>query len=62
MKIVFWNKKGGVGKTALAYNVARDLNYFLLSNDKSIIEKAYPEKAKIDRSLSEICSCRRSCR
>ncbi len=57
MKIVFWNKKGGVGKTALAYNVARDLNYFLLSNDKSIIEKAYPEKAKIldDLKLLEDC-------
>jgi cellulose biosynthesis protein BcsQ len=54
MKIVFWNKKGGVGKTALAYNVARDLELFLLSNDDSIIEMAYPGKAKIVRELPVI--------
>jgi len=47
MKIVVWSKKGGVGKTALAYTIARDLGLFLLSNDDSIIEIAYPGKAKI---------------
>lgn len=51
MKIVFWNKKGGVGKTTLAYTVARDLGYYLLSNDDSIIEIAYPGKAKIVEKL-----------
>jgi len=54
MKIVFWNKKGGVGKTALAYTIARDLVLFLLSNDDSIIEIAYPGKAKIIGDLPVI--------
>jgi len=54
MKIVFWNKKGGVGKTALAYTVARDMGLFLLSNDDSIIEIAYPDKAKIVADLPVI--------
>ena len=47
MNIVFYNKKGGVGKTSLAYNVARDLGFFLISNDDSIIETAYEGQAKI---------------
>ena len=38
---------GGAGKTALAFALATDLEYYLLSNDDSIIEKAYPSKAKI---------------
>ncbi len=41
------NKKGGVGKTPFAFSIAKDLEYFLQSNDNSIIEKIYPEKAKI---------------
>ena len=47
MTISVWSKKGGVGKTSIAYNLARDLNFFLISNDDSIIEKAYPKMAKI---------------
>ena len=47
MKITIWSKKGGVGKTSLAYNIARDLDLFLISNDDSIIELAYPNKSKI---------------
>ena len=46
-KIVFFNKKGGVGKTALAFSIAKDLDYYLLSNDDSVIEDIYPDKAKI---------------
>ena len=57
MKVVFWNKKGGVGKTSLAYNVARDLGYFLLSNDDSIIEIAYEGKAKITANLKVLNNC-----
>ena len=39
-------KKGGTGKTSLAFNLAKDLDFYLLSNDDSIIEKIY-NKAKI---------------
>ena len=45
--ITFFNKKGGTGKTSLAFSVAKDLNYPLLSNDDSVIEEIYPKKAKI---------------
>lgn len=47
MKISIINKKGGVGKTSLAFSLAKDLEMFLLSNDDSVIEIAYPEMAKI---------------
>ncbi len=50
MVISVWSKKGGVGKTSIAYNLARDLGFFLISNDDSVIEKAYPGKAKIINS------------
>ncbi len=47
MKISIINKKGGVGKTSLAYSLAKDLELYLLSNDDSVIEIAYPDMAKI---------------
>jgi len=45
--ITFFNKKGGTGKTSLAFSIAKDLNFPLLSNDDSVIEEIYPNKAKI---------------
>lgn len=45
--ITFFNKKGGTGKTSLGFSVAKDLNLPLLSNDDSVIEEIYPNKAKI---------------
>ncbi|MDD5406947.1 MAG: hypothetical protein PHE73_08435 [Sulfurovaceae bacterium] len=45
--ITVFNKKGGTGKTSIAYSVAKDLHYPLLSNDDSVIESIYPGKAKI---------------
>jgi len=38
---------GGAGKTAVAGALATDLNYYILSNDDSIIELAYKGRAKI---------------
>jgi len=59
MIISVWSKKGGVGKTSIAYNLARDLDYFLISNDDSIIEKAYPNMSKIldSKHLKLIDNC-----
>ena len=37
----------GTGKTAIAFSIAKDLAYFLLSNDDSVIEDIYPNKAKV---------------
>lgn len=45
--ITVFNKKGGTGKTSIAFNIAKDLNLPLLSNDDSVIEDIYPNKAKI---------------
>ena len=52
--ITFLNKKGGVGKTSFAFNVAKDLDYFLISNDDSVIESLYPEKARIMEKIKYI--------
>lgn len=41
------NKKGGVGKTPLSFSLAKDLGYYLQSNDNSLIETIYPDMAKI---------------
>ena len=46
-------KKGGTGKTSISFNLAKDLNYYLLSNDDSIIEKIY-DKAKIVDELEAV--------
>lgn len=41
------NKKGGVGKTSFAFSIAKDLDMYLQSNDASVIESIYSNKAKI---------------
>ncbi|OCS32885.1 hypothetical protein GZ989_011445 (plasmid) [Campylobacter fetus] len=57
MKIALINKKGGVGKTPFAFSIAKDLNYFLQSNDNSCIEQIYPNKAKILEKVKELDDC-----
>jgi len=57
MKIAVFNKKGGVGKTSLSFSIAKDLDYFLISNDDSTIEIAYPNRAKIMREPKLIDNC-----
>jgi len=46
MILSVWNKKGGVGKTSLAYSLAKDLDFNLISNDDSAIEECY-DRAEI---------------
>lgn len=57
MKISVINKKGGVGKTPLAFSIAKDLGLFLQSNDNSCIEKIYPNMAKIRETVADIDNC-----
>jgi len=38
---------GGAGKTALGFAIAKELDFYLISNDDSVIEMAYPDMAKI---------------
>lgn len=52
--ITFFNKKGGVSKTTTSFNIAKDLNYYLLSNDDSVIEEIYPNKAKVMDKLEVV--------
>jgi len=52
--ITFFNKKGGVSKTTTSFNISKDLNYYLLSNDDSVIEEIYPKKAKVMEKLQII--------
>lgn len=51
------NKKGGVGKTPISFSLAKDLGYYLQSNDNSVIESIYPDMAKITESPSFLDDC-----
>ena len=57
MEIAVISKKGGVGKTPFAFSIAKDLGYFLQSNDNSCIEQIYPGKAKILNKVQNIDNC-----
>lgn len=57
MKIAILNKKGGVGKTPFAFSIAKDLGYFLQSNDNSCIEQIYPNMAKILPEVQNLDDC-----
>jgi len=51
MRISVITTDGGAGKTALAFAIAKELNYYLLSNDDSVIEAVYPDMARITKEL-----------
>lgn len=57
MKIAVINLKGGVGKTPVAFSIAKDLGLYYQSNDNSLVPKIYPEMARISAKLENIDDC-----
>lgn len=57
MRLSIINKKGGVGKTPISFSLAKDLGYYLQSNDNSVIESIYPDMAKIVQQPALIDNC-----
>ena len=55
--ISIFNKKGGVGKTSFAFSIAKDLGFYLQSNDASLIETIYPEMSKISERPTKLENC-----
>ena len=51
MRISVITTDGGAGKTAIAFALAKELNYYLLSNDDSVIEAVYKDMAQITKEL-----------
>jgi len=47
MRVSVITTDGGAGKTAISFALAKELDYYLISNDDSVIELAYPDMAKI---------------
>lgn len=54
MKIAVATIDGGAGKTAISFALAKELDYYLISNDDSVIELVYPSMAKITKDLKVI--------
>jgi len=54
MRISVITTDGGAGKTAIAFALAKELNYYLLSNDDSVIEAVYKDMAQITKELPVI--------
>jgi MinD-like ATPase involved in chromosome partitioning or flagellar assembly len=54
MKIAVATIDGGAGKTAISFALAKELDYYLISNDDSVIELVYPSMAKITKDLKII--------
>jgi len=51
MRISVITTDGGAGKTALSFALAKEFNYYLLSNDDSVIEAVYKDMAQITKEL-----------
>jgi len=49
MRIAVITTDGGAGKTAISFAIAKELDYYLISNDDSVIELVYPDMAQITK-------------
>jgi len=47
MKIAVITTDGGAGKTAISFALAKDLDYYYMTNDKSIVNLVYKDYSKI---------------
>ena len=47
MKIALVTTDGGAGKTAISFALAKDLDYYYMTNDKSIVNLVYKDYSKI---------------
>ena len=51
MKIVVINLKGGVGKTPISFNIARDFDMDIITNDHSALEMIYDDRTTVTNDL-----------
>ena len=49
--IVVFNEKGGVGKTNLAFSIAKDLNRKYITNDSSIVTNVYSNSEFVEKKI-----------
>jgi len=49
--ITVFNEKGGVGKTNIAYSIAKDLDRPYITNDSSIVSSVYDKARFIDNKM-----------
>ena len=57
MNICVYNQKGGVGKSSLAFSIAKDLDYGIITNDASLVTEIYPKSKYIPCAMPIVDSC-----
>ena len=57
MNICVYNQKGGVGKSAIAFSIAKDLDYGIITNDASLVTEIYPKSEYIPGTMPIVDNC-----
>ena len=57
MNICVYNQKGGVGKSAISFSLAKDLDYGIITNDTSLVTEIYPKSEYIPGAMPIVDSC-----